>query len=132
MQGASHELHGGRRLNTRKTGDRGEALARGYLARRGYEILESNYRTRYGEIDLVARRKETLVFVEVKLRRNTNFGDPLESVTPRKQEQVRAIAEQYLQEKDPEFGEVRFDVIGVLGRPGSLETPEITHVENAF
>ena len=129
MQGPSHELCGGWRLNTRKAGDRGEEIARRYLVRRGYRILESNYRTRYGEIDLVVRHGETLIFVEVKLRRGTGFGDPLESVTPRKQEQVRTIAEQYLQEKEPEFDEIRFDVVGILN---DSETPEVTHVENAF
>ncbi len=60
-----------------------------YLARKGYEILERNYRTRHGEIDLVMRGERVLVFVEVKLRRGTEFGDPLEAVVPRKQTRLR-------------------------------------------
>jgi putative endonuclease len=85
-------------MNTRRIGDRGEKLALNYLSGLGYGVVERNYRTRYGEIDLIARDAETLIFVEVKLRRSTAYGNPLESVTPRKQEQVRSIAEQYLDE----------------------------------
>lgn len=116
-------------MNTRRTGDRGERIALRYLAGKGYEVVERNYRTRYGEIDLILRDEETLVFVEVKLRRGTGYGGPLESVTPSKQEQIRAIAEQYLAEAEPEYEELRFDVIGVLENPAA---PEIEHVEHAF
>ncbi len=116
-------------MNTRRAGDRGEDLAVRYLTGAGYELVERNYRTRYGEIDLILRDGETLVFVEVKLRRGTGYGDPLESVTLRKQAQVRAIAEQYLDEAQPEFEELRFDVVGILAGGGA---PGITHVKDAF
>ena len=111
----------------------GEALASRYLQGKGFDVLERNYRTRYGEIDLVARCGGTLVFVEVKARRGTGFGEPLEAVTPRKQEQVRLMAEQYLAQKGPNFAggfeEMRFDAVGVLvGRDRS----EVRHVEDAF
>ena len=136
MPGAPSELRrrrGGRRLSNRETGTVGEALALRYLEREGYEVLERNYRTRYGEIDLVVRRGTTLVFVEVKSRRGTGFGEPLEAVTPRKQERVRLMAEQYLAEKGPEFAggfeEMRFDAVGVLVGPG---THDVRHVEDAF
>ncbi len=137
MQGTPPELRrcrrGGRGLSNRETGQRGEALALRYLERRGYEVLERNYRTRYGEIDLVVRRGTTLVFVEVKSRRGTAFGEPLEAVTPRKQEQVRLMAEQYLAERDPQFvdgfEEMRFDALGVLVGRG---THDVRHVEDAF
>lgn len=120
-------------MSNRETGERGEALALRHLEGEGYEVLERNYRTRYGEIDLVMRRGATLVFVEVKARRGTGFGEPLEAVTPRKQEQVRLMAEQYLAEKEPGFAErfeeMRFDAVGVLvGR----EKCGIEHVEDAF
>lgn len=92
-------------------------------------LVEKNYRTRHGEIDLIVRRDQTLVFVEVKLRRGLGFGDPLESVTPRKQATIRSIAEQYLAEYEPEFDELRFDVVGILFRDGS---PEINYVADAF
>lgn len=116
-------------MNTRRTGDWGETLAVQYLSRIGYELVERNYRTRYGEIDLILRDGETLVFVEVKLRRGTGYGNPLESVTPRKQEQIRDIAEQYLAELQPEFEELRFDVVGILDRGGQ---PSITLIKDAF
>lgn len=116
-------------MNTRRIGDRGEGIALRHLSGLGYELIERNYRTQYGEIDLVLRDGETLVFVEVKLRRGVGYGDPLESVTPRKQAQVRAVAEQYLSEEQPEFEELRFDVVGILAGSGR---PSITHLENAF
>lgn len=116
-------------MGTRKVGDRGEDLALRYLEGRGYKLLERNYRTRSGEIDLILRRGSVLVFVEVKLRRSTGFGDPAEAVTPRKQARIRACAEQYLADRDPEFDEARFDVVGILLR-GS--TPRIRHLQDAF
>ncbi len=76
-----------------------------------------------------------LVFVEVKLRRGTAFGDPLEAVTPKKQAKVRLVAEQYLAGKGEafaaRFGEMRFDVVGILLPPGA-DMPEVRHVEDAF
>lgn len=116
-------------MNGRRIGDRGEDLALKYLARKGYTPVERNYRTRRGEIDLVMLDEGTLVFVEVKLRRGTGFGDPLEAVTPRKQARVRLMAEQYLAEKGESFEEIRFDAVGILMGMGK---PEISHVENAF
>lgn len=106
-----------------------------YMENKGYAVVERNYRTRHGEIDLILRDERTLVFVEVKLRRGSGFGDPLEAVTPRKQDKIRMIAEQYLSEKEEDFAdgfkEMRFDVVGILLLPGTRK-PEIWHVENAF
>lgn len=120
-------------MSNRATGERGEALALRHLEGEGYEALERNYRTRYGEIDLVVRRGATLVFVEVKSRRGMGFGEPLEAVTPRKQEQVRLMAEQYLAQQEPGFAEsfeeMRFDAVGVLLVEGRHE---VRHVEDAF
>ena len=120
-------------MSNRETGDGGEALALRYLTGKGYTPVERNYRTRYGEIDLVVRRGGALVFVEVKLRRGTGFGEPLEAVTPRKQARVRLMAERYLAQKGPEFvagfEEIRFDAVGILVRAGRCE---IRHVEDAF
>jgi putative endonuclease len=120
--------------NRRRVGDRGEALALGYLVKKGYALVERNYRTRRGEIDLILTHGNTLVFVEVKLRRGTGFGDPLEAVTSRKQARIRLIAEQYLAERGEDFADgfdtMRFDVVGILlPRSGN---PEVRHVEDAF
>lgn len=119
----------GWRLSNKSSGAWGEDLALRYLTRKGYTLAERNYRTRNGEIDLIVRNGEVLVFVEVKLRRGTGFGDPLEAVTPRKQAALRKIAEQYLCEREPDFDTLRFDVVGILaGRDGR----RVRHVEDAF
>jgi putative endonuclease len=129
VSGPSSELRRGRDLNNRLAGAWGEELALRYLARRGYTLLERNYRTRYGELDLVLRDGATLVFVEVKLRRGTGFGDPLEAVTPRKQAVIRTLAEHYLSHRKCDFEALRFDVVGILVGDGA---PEVVHVEDAF
>jgi putative endonuclease len=97
--------------------------------KQGYELVERNYRTRYGELDLILRDENTLVFVEVKMRRGLGFGDPLEAVTPRKQAAIRTLAEQYLSEKEPDFDALRFDVVGILVGKGA---PRVVHIEDAF
>jgi putative endonuclease len=99
------------------------------MTRRGYRLVERNYRTRRGEMDLIVRKGATLVFVEVKLRRGTAFGDPLEAVTLRKQATLRHLAERYLADHAAAFDTVRFDVIGILaGREGL----KVRHIEDAF
>jgi putative endonuclease len=129
VPGPPPELRRGRPLNNRLSGAWGEELALRYLTRLGYTLVERNYRTRYGELDLVLRRQNTLVFVEVKMRRGAGFGHPLEAVTPRKQAVIRALAARYLSEKEPEFDTARFDVVGILVGGGS---PKIVHIEDAF
>ena len=104
-------------------------MALRYLLERGYELVERNYRTRYGELDLILRKDNTLVFVEVKLRRGSGFGGPLEAVTPRKQTTIRALADQYLSDRDPTFDTVRFDVVGILVDGNE---PRLQHVVDAF
>ena len=130
MPGSSDELCRGRFLSTRRTGDWGEDLALHYLAERGYTLVVRNYRTRYGELDLIMRSGGALVFVEVKLRRGREFGDPIEAVTPRKQTAVRSMAEQYLAEREPEFEDLRFDVVGILASRN--EPPKVQHIQDAF
>ena len=92
-------------------------------------MVQKNYRRRGGEIDLILRQDEALVFVEVKLRHGVGFGDPLEAVTPRKQSTIRTVAEQYLAEEEPEFSEARFDVVGILSGEGP---PRVQHIKDAF
>lgn len=75
------------------------------------------------------RRDDTLIFVEVKLRHGTEFGDPVEAVTPRKQAAVRSMAEQYLQEKTPNYETIRFDVVGILD---DRKTTRARHIRDAF
>ena len=92
MPGPPPELRRGRGLSNRLSGAWGEELALRYLTQQGYELVERNYRTRYGELDLVLRHQDTLVFAEVKLRRGTGLGHPLEALTPRKQASIRSLA----------------------------------------
>lgn len=112
----------------RADGERGEAVALEFLERLGYSLVERNFQTRYGEIDLILRDGGALVFCEVKLRRSTSFGEPTEAVTALKQNKLRLVAEEYLAEKEPDFEEVRFDVVGILQRGKT----EITHIKDAF
>ena len=108
----------------------GENLACEELARQGYAILETRYRTRVGEIDIVAQDGATLVFVEVKTRTSERFGPPAEAVTRRKQHRVVTMARWYLSEKHLHGCLCRFDVVTVLWRRGT--DPEIEVVKNAF
>lgn len=112
--------------NRRKTGAAYEQLAAEYLEQKGYRILERNYYTRTGEIDLIARDGRYLVFVEVKYRKDARDGHPLEAVDSRKQGRIRRAAQVYLHaRKLPLDTPCRFDVVGILGE-------EVTHVEDGF
>ena len=111
-------------------GKRGEDLACRALRRRGYVILDRRYRTRVGELDIVARDSRTLVFVEVKARASGRCGKPLEAVTRRKQRRLATMAGDYLARKGWEGRPCRFDVVGVtLGERGQLA---VEVVANAF
>ncbi len=108
----------------------GENLACDALARQGYAILAKRYRTRVGEIDIVARDGQTLVFVEVKTRTSEDFGVPAEAVTRRKQRRIVTMARWYLSEHRLHGCLCRFDVVTVLCRRGLLPVVEV--VKNAF
>ena len=97
----------------RRFGDWGEKYARQFLEGKGYSVLESNYRSKYGEIDLVAQEGECLVFVEVKSRRTGAFGRPEESVTEAKQQKLVQAEMEYMQVKGLEECEWRIDVVGI-------------------
>jgi putative endonuclease len=112
----------------------GEKLAADHLVRMGYEVVERNYRTRWGELDLVARRGDTLTFCEVKTRRSGGrAGGPFDAVGPDKQARVRRMAAQWLLERrDRRYAEViRFDAIGVTF-DGNGELAALEHLEGAF
>ena len=97
--------------NSRKeTGRSGEDAAVQYLEKIGYTILERNYRLRIGEVDIIARDKEYLVFLEVKTRRSTIFGSPFEAVDMRKQQQIVKVAAAYVRGREIP---VRFDAVAV-------------------
>ena len=104
-------------LEPRKAqGDAGEERACRHLDRSGFTIVERNFRTRGGEIDIVARKGDVLVFVEVRSREVTDFGTPEESVTPAKRRRIVATARRYLSNVPPSsWREARFDVIAIEG-----------------
>jgi putative endonuclease len=112
-----------------RLGADGESLACAELEKLGYRIVERNYRTRSGEIDIVAADADTIVFVEVKTKTDGSFGDPVEEVTPQKQQQIISMGEWYstccLQPDTP----CRFDVVGV---DLSAIPPKITIYQDAF
>jgi len=97
----------------RQLGDHGEDLAAAALKQQGYKILERNYVTPLGEIDLIARQGKTVVVVEVKTRKSTRFGSPQEAVSVTKQSRLRRLAEYYLKAKRLIGSPVRFDVVAV-------------------
>ena len=114
---------------TSRAGNRGEAAVARYLRQRGYTLLASQWRCRFGELDLVARdRHSTVCIVEVKLRGIRSIALPREFVDSRKQQRLRSAAEVYLASKELD-APVRFDVAEVYDEGGSLR---IKYIENAF
>lgn len=117
--------------NTNRTGAAGESIAREYLREKGYVILESNWSTTVGELDIVAKRDGVLVFVEVKTRRAASAETALEAITPTKHERTLKAVYQYLQDHDIDSETLwRMDVIGVA--IAAHGPPRIDHVEDAF
>ncbi len=111
------------------TGKHGEDIAETYLIDDGYEIITRNYRCRFGEIDIIAARNGTLIFVEVKTRSDQRYGLPRESVTYAKQRVIIKTAQQYIQRykiKDKLF---RFDVIEIFY---DRQPTHVVHIDNAF
>lgn len=106
-------------------GRQGEEQAREYLQKKGYTILESNFSTRIGELDLIATYNDLLIIIEVKRRKKILHGYPREAVTLHKQRQIVRLTQWYVQKNDLHHMQIRFDVIEVLD-------DAIEHIENAF
>jgi putative endonuclease len=112
-------------MDRQALGKSGEDLACRELRRRGYEILARRYRTRVGELDIVARDGATIVFVEVKTRRNSNYGEPSEAVGLRKQHRIWLMASDYLLRRGWCNRPCRFDVVAITMGDGRLQRIEI-------
>ena len=110
----------------------GESLAAAFLQKKRYEIVACNYKSRFGEIDLIVRNRKEIVFVEVKLRKNDCFVQAREYVGYQKQDRIRTTAEIWLQNNPTEL-QPRFDVIEIYA-PDGIQTdhPRIVHLEDAF
>ena len=116
-------------MNNRELGRKGEERAVVYLKKRGYYILAQNYHTRYGELDIVCRKGDKLIFVEVKTRRSTAYGWPEEAITKSKISHLKKAAAIYLDAFEPSFRELRFDVITILWEN---DKEQINHIKYAF
>ena len=111
-------------------GKHGEDLAANHLTKKGFTILERNYRQKIGEIDIIARKDKVLVFIEVKTRKSTIFGQPFEAVTPRKQAQLSRVALDYMTRNKVLNHPARFDVVSILIAGDGTAT--IEHLRNCF
>ncbi len=100
-------------MKRRDVGILGEKLAQNFLKQRGYHILQTNYRCPEGEIDIVTEHRDSLVFIEVRTKKNLKFGSPEESITPAKKEKLRAVAYRYQQTHDNLPSSWRIDVVAI-------------------
>ncbi|MBK9927349.1 MAG: YraN family protein [Anaerolineales bacterium] len=114
--------------HNQRIGKWGEETAVEYLMQKGCEIVRQNVRTPYGEIDIIAKQGETIIFIEVKTRTSNTMGLPEEAITPRKREHMIACAEHYAAEHEIDSWQI--DVISIEGKPGT--EPTITYFENAI
>ena len=112
------------RMNSKKTGTAYEVIAADYLKKQGVQIVEMNYRISRGEIDIIGKYRDTLIFIEVKYRKNASYGYPWEVISVEKQKRICYVAKQYLL-KNRWKRQIRFDVISICGE-------EISWFHNAF
>ena len=110
---------------TIKRGNAGEDRAAAHLERIGMHIVERNFKTKLGELDIIARDGKTLVFVEVRMRTTNAYGNAVEAVNHHKQRQVSRIASQYIKVRRPRFETARFDVIGITAG-------DLVHIRDAW
>lgn len=118
-------------------GKKSESVAVNYLKKQGYRIIELNYRTKLGEIDIIAKQKGTLVFIEVKARKSNRFGRPELAVTPKKQRKISMVALYYLKSTKQSNAKARFDVVAInsvnsVNSVKAKEGPSIKLIKNAF
>lgn len=118
-------------LTRREVGAKGENVAAEHLKKRGYKIIQRNFRCRQGEIDIIAQQGECLVFVEVRTKKSYGYGTPEESITIEKSERLISLAEGYIQTLDTPPQSWRIDVVAVELTPGN-KTSRLEHIENAI
>ena len=112
-------------------GNYGETLSRDFLINNGYNILDMNYRNRYGEIDIICRKNNLIIFCEVKSRYTNSFGNPIESVTYYKQKQIIKLSQIYLLYKRSYNYNVRYDIIEVIFNNKNASF-KVNHIKDAF
>jgi len=114
------------KLYNRETGNRGEGIAADYLRKKGFEILERNFKNKFGEIDIIAKDKDVLIFVEVKTKIGIEFGLPEEMINPGKLHRIRNMAMLYMSGKSVPC---RIDVVAIVLGPDN-DVARLTHYEN--
>lgn len=117
-------------LKRKELGKRGEKIAANFLKKQGYQIIERNYRAKMGEVDIVAREAETIVFIEVKTRRSTDFGLPEEALSYDKRRRLTKLALGYLSYYKIKDKNCRFDVVSILMDEDRVK--DIRLIKNAF
>ena len=114
---------------TKQIGKMGENLTCQYLQSKGYKIIDRNFHYRYGEIDIIAKRNNELIFVEVKTRTNCNFGKPAEAVNNIKKKHIYKTAKYYIYSTGKQESQIRFDVVEVFIQDGKIK---FNHIEQIF
>jgi len=112
-------------LNKKDIGNKNEKLAQKFLEKKGYKILDTNFSTKFGEIDIIAKKGNFIVFVEVRSKSYSYFGKPFETVDKNKIKKILKTAQIYISNKNLQNLDVRFDVI-------SIENEKINHIQSAF
>ena len=113
-------------------GKAAENIACSYLKQNGLKLIDKNFYSRYGEVDLIMQDQDTLVFIEVRYRKNLDYGGALESVTPAKQKKIQTTALYYMQKKGSEYNS-RFDVVALTGNDINNQNKlSIEWIQNAF
>ncbi len=115
--------------NNKLLGNLGEDLAVSYLLNENILVLQTNYYKRCGEIDIIGKENDTILFIEVKFRTSTKFGHPLESIDTKKIEKIYKTANCYLEEKNLLNNDIRFDVVSILAKDNNFD---IEYIKNAF
>nr|HDN00112.1 YraN family protein [Deltaproteobacteria bacterium] len=119
-----------RHCYAKELGEKAEGLAEAFFKEKGYNVLERNYRVRWGEIDLILEDRSRIIFVEVKSRQSPKYGQPQEAITYHKRRQIIRVAKWYLQKKGYLDREIRFDVLAI--RFYGTGKPAIEHIPWAF
>ncbi len=112
-------------MDKKSKGKAAEDKAASFLKSLGYQVIERNFRAKFGEIDIIAKDGNTLVFVEVRSKSYSSFGTPEETISKSKAKKIIKTAQLYIQIKNPSFEDVRFDIISILHN-------NISHIKNAF
>lgn len=115
-------------MNKKDLGKLGEEIAINYFKSKGYKIIEKGFRKRFGEIDLICEKDDSIIFVEVRTKRDSNLLSPEESITKRKIENYKKLALEYLINSKRKFKDIKFDFLGIKYK--SEKDFELIHIEN--